>query len=278
MPLVDLSDVIPDAPRWQRLREERRTRPQTSVATRPELESPALASKADAIVQIGRSSIRLHSSQVLSTRVPKWARLLGGRPELPVGLEWPNVNGDPLAFIAQLDLARLPRVQGLATLPASGLLSFFFGPPPDDMIASEAMNESVVVYTAPEVPTRRARWPRGLRDADRFDAALLHPEVELTFPSPETPAVADLALSATERAAYVELCMIGGELANRVGGYPDWIQDSSLDIDEMLLLQVDSDGNAGMAWADGGRLYFRMPIDALERLELGSAWCEMQCC
>ncbi|MGW0868642.1 DUF1963 domain-containing protein [Streptomyces sp. NPDC002611] len=48
----------------------------------------------------------------------------GGLPRLPVGMEWPSCEYGPLPFVASLDCAALPRVDGLA-LPADGSLLFF---------------------------------------------------------------------------------------------------------------------------------------------------------
>ncbi|SDG83469.1 Uncharacterized protein YwqG [Lentzea fradiae] len=49
----------------------------------------------------------------------------GGLPRLPVGVEWPGAgSGYPLPFIASVDYAALPRVEGLP-LPADGSLSLF---------------------------------------------------------------------------------------------------------------------------------------------------------
>jgi uncharacterized protein YwqG len=50
---------------------------------------------------------------------------LGGKPNLPKELAWPTWRKEPLAFVAQLDLATLPEVPGLP-LPRTGSLSFFF--------------------------------------------------------------------------------------------------------------------------------------------------------
>jgi uncharacterized protein YwqG len=48
----------------------------------------------------------------------------GGLPRLPVGVPWPSTGGSPLPFIASVDCAALPRIDGLA-LPTDGELLFF---------------------------------------------------------------------------------------------------------------------------------------------------------
>lgn len=55
---------------------------------------------------------------------------LGGLPSLPSDLEWPRhgQSGTPLHFLAQVDLSRLPPLDGAAgaaALPRTGLLFFF---------------------------------------------------------------------------------------------------------------------------------------------------------
>jgi len=49
---------------------------------------------------------------------------LGGRPNLPGEFDWPLWRQQPLAFLAQLNLAALPAVDGLL-LPREGALFFF---------------------------------------------------------------------------------------------------------------------------------------------------------
>lgn len=45
-----------------------------------------------------------------------------------------------------------------------------------------------------------------------------------------------------------------------------------------LLLQIDSDENAGMLWGDCGMLYFMIPTDELERQNFSAVWMIFQCC
>lgn len=54
------------------------------------------------------------------------ASRIGGAPDLPPGVEWPRIEGAPLAFLAQIDLAELRGMAGAEDLPDSGLLAFFY--------------------------------------------------------------------------------------------------------------------------------------------------------
>ena len=51
---------------------------------------------------------------------------IGGVPDLPPDLPWPTVGGRFLVFLAQINLAELPPVEG-NPLPPHGMLSFFLG-------------------------------------------------------------------------------------------------------------------------------------------------------
>src|SRR6266496_1962019 len=70
-----------------------------------------------------KPSIRLTAAKASAQPVSR----LGGRPNLPKEIRWPAWNGEqPLSFIAQLDLEKLPAIRG-SLLPRSGSLFFFYG-------------------------------------------------------------------------------------------------------------------------------------------------------
>ena len=50
---------------------------------------------------------------------------LGGRPRLPGGMEWPQIEGEPADFLAQIDCAGLPRDLWDGLGPRDGSLAFF---------------------------------------------------------------------------------------------------------------------------------------------------------
>ena len=50
---------------------------------------------------------------------------LGGCPRLPVGTEWPQIDGEPADFLAQIDCASLPPALWNGLGPRDGALAFF---------------------------------------------------------------------------------------------------------------------------------------------------------
>jgi uncharacterized protein YwqG len=68
----------------------------------------------DRIESVTKKSVRLSSEKRSSDATNR----LGGRPNLPKGLEWPTWREQPLAFVAQFDLASLPL---MPDLPRRGL-------------------------------------------------------------------------------------------------------------------------------------------------------------
>ncbi len=48
-------------------------------------------------------------------------------------------------------------------------------------------------------------------------------------------------------------------------------------LDWKLLLQLDSDDDARMMWGDGGRLYFWICIDDLQKRAFDKVWMILQC-
>lgn len=83
---------------------------------------------------------------------------IGGDPDLPPDLPWPEVAGQRLMFVAQFDLAALARHPAARELPDHGLLSFFYEPHSDD--DSLASPVRVLHFTDRGALVRRRPPPR----------------------------------------------------------------------------------------------------------------------
>src|SRR6266567_4063514 len=89
---------------------------------RQQLNEIGLGRMASTIQAQSQPSIRLVAGKPSAQPLNR----LGGRPNLPKEIPWPvRENGQPLSFIAQLDLSVLPPVRGFP-LPKGGSLFFFY--------------------------------------------------------------------------------------------------------------------------------------------------------
>jgi hypothetical protein len=240
-------------PRWSSPTPEERDN--ILASSRRSLESAATASTS-AFVRLASPAVRLRSC-VARPRIPVGGSRLGGRPDLPAGYRWPKgTHGRPMVFVAQLNLRDVNAAAVDSPLPAAGSLVVFAdldeaGVPTDGRAARVSLID--------DRRLNRARWPSGLSDELRFQAAELLPEPLLTLPTaPRQPATefeADWSALRDVIAAPAPRHQMFGhawsyqelDAAFTVGG--PWA----------LLLQVEQDGIAGFTFADSGRLHFWVP-------------------
>lgn len=99
-------------------------------AWRELLEPCGLADRLAEVKALLRPSLRLHLDP-LEDEAEEHAlgcSRFGGDPDLPPELPWPSADGEPMIFVAQLDLGELSAFAAAAELPREGLLSFFYAP------------------------------------------------------------------------------------------------------------------------------------------------------
>jgi uncharacterized protein YwqG len=88
---------------------------------RKALADHGLSRISDHIESVAKKSVRLKAAKTS----PEATNRPGGKPSLPKDFDWPTWREQPLAFVAQLDLATLPQVPDLP-VPQTGSLSFFY--------------------------------------------------------------------------------------------------------------------------------------------------------
>jgi uncharacterized protein YwqG len=256
----------------------------------PMLEEHGLQRVAEALAACARPSIRLRASGLAETQATR----LGGRPNLPSAVKWPRWQGSPMTFVAQVDLDPLPSHE--IGLPQTGTLYFFCEGAAEGMWAVAYYPVSVKDHPA-------RRFPK--------DLELQLPSVELgwaraepSMPDREDAFFGQLGLTEDEGERYDEFLWEwarehrGLTGIHRLGGYPDVIQSdpkfeahqssrandyadvqkiSRGAIDWRLLLQVDSEVDAGICWADAGKLYFLIHKSDLRSRRFSETWMVVQC-
>jgi uncharacterized protein YwqG len=273
-----------------------------------------------------RPSLRVKTHRVPMKDIALGASRLGGVPDLPGGTAWPRWAGSQredyvlpngerhpqtipptsLAFMAELELARLPPTDGL---PRTGWLLFFYdaqhqpwGFDPRDR------GSSVVIYVPAESPLQRADTPRDLSSEAVGEPCAVDFALEATLPD-TLPELEHNEFGAEEYAKV--LAEIGGgkegEPQHRVLGWPQPIQNEmTLEVqlvthglytgdgtgfespraaalkpgaaDWILLLQIDSDDKGpGWMWGDDGRIYFWIRKQDLQERRFDNIWTILQC-
>jgi uncharacterized protein YwqG len=276
-------------------------------AYRARLVGAGLGAHADALLALARPAVRLVPDP--DAAVVERGSRLGGTPDLDPGTPWPERDGRPLAFVAQVDLATVAPHDVDGVLPRDGLLSFFYdvvdlpwGFDPADR------GGSVVLHTPASATTQPRPAPEALRDADAvFGEVALDARAELSAPPYDVVDTDDLGLTADEQEALADLEADDLEqTTHRLLGHPVPIQgDMRLECQLVahglycgdasgyddpraetlaagaegwrLLLQVDSEEAIDMMWGDSGRLYFWIPQDGLAAHDWSTHWLVLQC-
>lgn len=129
---------------------------------------------------------------------------LGGLPDLPPGVAWPEGENNPMQFVAQIDLAEARAFELEPAFPREGLLSFFYSSvEPDGPYFPDAREEIFLVrFSAAGEALVRCDAPADLPEAVRAPAHAVRFVSEETWPTAESATLDALGPSDAERAAW----------------------------------------------------------------------------
>lgn len=218
---------------------------------------------------------------------------LGGTPDMASA--WPRYEGRPLCCVAQLNLTDLRAAGGPEWLPAEGRLLFFYelehgawGLYPEDAGSSIVLHE-----TGPAVA---AREPDDLPPEARFPAYPVAFFPGLSMPTEERVGVNWRGLNAVSDQALEQALVefAPASPAHQIAGYPFLVQSDDMEAkcqrvapragkrpgvaaDWRLLLQLDTDDEAGMMWGDVGSLYFWIREQDARAGDFSNIWTILQC-
>lgn len=231
----------------------------------------------------------------------------GGTTALPTATPWPTKAGEPLTFLASLDLASLRAVTPIDWLPSSGRLLFFYdvdGQPwgfdPKDR------GSWAVLFVGEDTPLAATAAEPVARSLPRHSVSFVPIE---TYPSSERPNVAVLGLNEAEsdRLGDLTASVYRGVPCHQVAGWPNPIQGDEMELecqlashgiycgdssgyqrseasnlrdgagDWRLLLQVDSDDDLEVMWGDSGILYFWIREQDARAGRFDKTWLTLQC-
>ena len=95
-------------------------------ALRDELKEQGFGNVAEKLTNYQKQTIRVTTRREKEENFRLGQSKIGGLCHLPPDFGWPVFDGDPLSFIAQINLAELPRCRASSALPDRGVLYFFY--------------------------------------------------------------------------------------------------------------------------------------------------------
>lgn len=230
---------------------------------RRKLVAGGLGRVADALVALAQPAIKIHLEPADEARTPVGASKVGGLPDLPAGAEWPRWH-EPMAFLAQFNLAEVAPFDVEGVLPDRGLLSFFFetdgeplysagwglpeGAPPRDLSAAESMWGWRVLYHDAD-PTTYVRQVAPDETGASYSPCAVTMSSCLTLPSTTGEDVSRLSLTGGERAALIDLEAVvnradlyaRGDEGHRLLGYPHEFAGPTLVLADAAMRAAPSD-------------------------------------
>lgn len=189
------------------------------------LTAAGLGRVASELVRLSMPSIRMDCRRVADqAALPVASSRLGGRPDLRSGQSWPDWQGSPMAFVAQVNLAEVAAHDEEGHLPHTGLLSFFCAI--DDSAAGVMLGESapsswMVSHFDGDLGTVvRLPVPPELPEHLDFPSCQVAFSREPTLPDFESREILGLGLSEPERHAYTAVQFDSSAMNHHLLGYP----------------------------------------------------------
>lgn len=235
---------------------------------------------------------------------------IGGDPDLPRDIEWPSWEDTRLAFLLQVNLSEVAGILPVRGLPKCGLLSFFYHPDQATWGFDPKDRGSWRTCYFPDISKlERISTPILSKYMDSpYKACSITHKADTSFPCPFSEFIQGQELSDAEYDTYWELyhSTLSSHPAHQLFGHPNivqnpmeiecemvtngvyfgdrkWLKHPRLgefkerSKDWCLLLQVDTDDDAGMMWGDAGMLYFWTRKESLLEKSFSDTWMVLQC-
>lgn len=260
------------------------------------------------IKKLEKNSISIYTQKKEDDLINIGDSKIGGLPDLPKNIKIPKWKNKSLSFIAQFNLNEISKYDLDNLLPKSGFLYFFYNQEQETwgFDPKDKNSFKVLYYDVPIKNLVRIKKPDDLGVI--YQSCILSYKNIKNIPPYESEYINSIKLNDLESDDYFNLeTKINGEgIIHKLFGYPNQIQgdmqyecplvtkglylgDTSgyndprvqeyeKDYDKwLLLLQIDSDENAGMMWGDVGRIYFWIKKEDLLNKTFENVWVILQC-
>ncbi len=232
-----------------------------------------LAHRFDEIAALMRPGMDLSLKKAKPADLEGVVSRIGGEPDLPSVTAWPERNGVPLTFLAQIVIT--PDVKELdleGLLPNEGVLSFFAQLDPE---AAEYGEQCAVLYFPATKELARTAPPSSERILKTVGLFTSKPRL-MVAPS-EVPLVEDLELNRDEYRTYHDDLFLGPIPEGRHHMLLGWA-DATTQHDlkgRRFLAQFDSDHRLAFEMGDYNTLRFYIDGDVVNTSTLETAWCTL---
>lgn len=264
--------------------------------------------KANALCKLLKESARLKTERAPESAIRIGQSKFGGWPDVPLGFQWPRLNGRPLAFLLQLNCGDIRAAAPTLPVPEQGLISVFYDveKQPWGFDPKDGESKQVELFGATGELTRFSA--SGIPDAIRIPTARIGFGAAHDLPSWEEPQLEKLGLSdeETEKLDALRGKIAGSDGGHQLFGWPWLIQGAMQEECQlasngvyvgdsngyqskaakkllaenqewMMWLQVDSDDSLKLMWGDVGRIYFWIRKEDLESAKFDRSWLVLQC-
>jgi uncharacterized protein YwqG len=208
---------------------------------------------------------------------------IGGLPDLPPDVDWPEIEGELLSFILQINLKDVPGEVSGGLLPSKGLLSLFVGR--ND--STSDVEHRVLFFDAAKLDRKDVPDDASFRDEDTglVEPVAVRLRTALSLPGYDSKELE--VLQARHRSleedieAYLGLqqSLCPADPVSYMFSYPAGSDDldetaSANKDDAVVLFRVDSHLSVGLSWWDAGELSIVVPKKAVQNRSFArsSAW------
>jgi uncharacterized protein YwqG len=267
-----------------------------------------LSHKWETFVPLLKNSISVDVVSVNEKDLSLGQSKIGGYPDLPKTLKWPQWNNEYLSFLAQLNMSEIKHFDTDNILPARGFLYFFYCKD-CDIWGLEVKDKGNwrVLYHEETLNLRRIPYPGDEAEFSSFSPCALRFEEKLNLP-PISSIFLENVFSPIEIMRYNQLIKDVSNMMldeTKILGYPDAIQsemeqscellyyelnEESIDKNDpgiqqifkdavrwKLLMQFTSNDMVDMMWGDEGKLYFFIRDNDLKNKNFLHVWMKLQC-
>lgn len=232
---------------------------------------------------------------------------IGGIPPMAGRFDWPFWRDRPLSFVAQVELAEIHTALNRDWLPSDGRLLFFYDTEQEAWGFDPKDKGAWAVFFDPAAePAPLLDPPIVLPDHGQFSEKKLAARASQSYPSLERLGE-DLGDLSDDEWDALDNRFSAPAPAHQIGGYPSPVQGDHMEMesqlasngiylggadgysspeaqalksgaeDWILLLQVDSDDDAGIMWGDCGMLYFWIRKQDAAKRDFSKVWMILQC-